>query len=45
MVGRKLGAGTARSPGPVLGPHAVDGLIAGRLAPGVVELELAGLAA
>ena len=32
-------------PGAILGPHPVDGLIAGRLALGVVELKLAGLIA
>src|ERR1019366_6882620 len=43
-VGREVRPGATQRPGTVLGAHAIDGLVAGRLAPGVVELELAGFA-
>ena len=38
-----MSPGAAQRPGSILGPHTIDGLIAGSLTPGVVELKLAGL--
>jgi hypothetical protein len=42
-VGRQVATGAAQRPSAVAGTHGIDGLITGALAPGIAQVELAGL--